>query len=167
MRPAIKRQRDSKCLQVEPRKRVKSLTPDARARTGTGNDDTGKRTDLLACPYYKRDPTKHMECLLRNRLTSTSFVRQHLQRVHCRPIHCSRCGRTFRKEVEQEDHVRERLCNVERFTYPGFGMDQLIKIRKPPRDLNEQERWNTMWRILFPGEPCPEDPYVGSAQEEI
>ncbi|KAK0740180.1 hypothetical protein B0T18DRAFT_417359 [Schizothecium vesticola] len=167
MRPATKRERDIKCVRFEPRKRVKSASPQARTGTGTGTDDTGKRSELLACPFYKHDPTEHMECLLRNRLTSTSFVRQHLQRAHRQPIHCSTCGHKFRKEVELDDHVREARCRHNSFTYPGLNMGQLMQIRKPPRDLDEQGRWNSMWEILFPGEPCPVDPYVGSAQEEI
>lgn len=165
MRPATKRERDIKCVRVEPRKRIKSASPDAR--TGAGTDDPSKRSGLLACPFYKHDPTEHMECLLRNRLTSTSFVRQHLQRAHRQPIHCSRCGLQFRKEVERDDHLVQVRCELNSFTYPGLNTGQLMQIRKPPRDLDEQGRWNSMWEILFPGEPCPGDPYVGSAQEEI
>lgn len=163
MRPATKRERDTKCVRVERRKRIKSASPDARA----GTDDTHKRPKLLACPYYKHDPTRYMDCLLRNRLTSTSFVRQHLQRAHVPPIHCPCCGDTFRKVVDRDDHVRETRCTRKSFTYPGLSEDQLTQIRTPPRDLDERVRWNSMWKILFPGEPCPEDPHVGSAQEEI
>ena len=171
MRPATKRERDIKCVRFEPRKRVKSASPQARASTGTGTGtgtkDTSKRSGLLACPFYKHDPTEHMECLLRNRLTSTSFVRQHLLRAHCQPIHCPCCGRKFREEVERDNHVREVRCTLNSFTYPGLNTGQLTQIRTPPRDLNERVRWNSMWKVLFPGEPCPKDPYVGSAQEEI
>lgn len=163
MRPATKRERDIKCVQVQPRKRVKSASPDVRA----GTDDTHKRPKLLACPYYKHDPTRHMDCLLRNRLTSTSFVRQHLQRAHVLPIHCPCCGDKFRKEADRNDHVREARCTRKSFAYRGLSEDQVTQIRTPPRDLDERVRWNSMWKILFPGEPCPDDPHVGSAQEEI
>ncbi len=164
MPPTKKRARDTKCRvqQTEGRKRVKSSDlEDTLARSG----DTGGR--LLACPFFKHNPTEYIGCLLRHRLTSTSFVKQHLQRVHRQPIHCPACGSAFSNESEQHRHVRQQSCERKDFRHPGINSDQLSQVREPLRGLDERERWNSMWKILFPYEPLPDSPYVGSAEEEI
>lgn len=122
----------------------------------------------LACPYYKRNPLLHQRCLLRNDLTETSFVVQHVERAHPRlPIHCPCCGEIFATRAENDIHVRGRTCNPREFRHEGLTEDQLVALRIPRRNLNEVERWYSLWDILFPGEPRPASPYVSEPFVEI
>ncbi|KAK3381244.1 hypothetical protein B0H63DRAFT_523972 [Podospora didyma] len=168
----------------EPYKRARSAKSNASAAKGTknGKDSGSVPTNkpkkppkavsgdvrLLACPCYKHNPIAHMMCLLRNSLTETCFVVQHLERSHPKqPIHCPVCGRTFDTRTDCNDHIGRRLCEPRTFQHPGFTDDQLRGLRQPRRNLNEAERWYCLWDILYPGKPRPASPYVGSPFEEM
>ena len=144
----------------------------------------------LGCPFYKRNPLRHMDCLLRNQLTETSFVVQHLERSHRQPIHCPLCSRVFNSRAECDGHIRlQSCCSVcgqefatrEEFTHhaqalscemretrcEGMTDDEVIRLRVPRRHLNEPERWYNIWDIVFSDTPHPDSPYVSSVPEEI
>lgn len=123
---------------------------------------------LLACPFYKRNPIRHLRCLLRNVLTETSFVVQHLERGHpVQPIHCPVCGLTFEHERVQQQHVRERTCERRDFHFEGLTTDQKAAIRRNRRGLDVSQRWYELWDILYPGEPRPNSIYVADPFTEF
>jgi hypothetical protein len=151
----------------------------ASADTGDGgahsSSCTGSRT--LACPYYKSFPTQFTRCLFRNQLTSTSFVLQHLNRCHMRPIQCPICNQSFDKANERDQHLRQQTCRPEAGPIQGSladngweGIDahQLALLRgRPKRGLTEAERWYAIWNVLFPHTPRPDSPYITSPEDEI
>lgn len=123
---------------------------------------------LLACPYYKFNPLEHNRCLLRNRLTDTSFVVQHVLRTHNRqPIHCPVCGNVFDTHTERDSHIQAQSCERREVRYEGLTQDQVNRLRVPRRHLNEVKRWFSIWDIIFPNTPRPDSPYVGSEAEEM
>ncbi len=144
----------------------------------------------LACPFYKLNPIKHMDCLLRNQITETSFVVQHLERCHRQPIHCplcnrafktraecdrhillqsccSSCGRAFSTREECTNHTQARSCESREVRCEGLTDDDFTRLRGSRRHLNEAQRWYSIWDIVFPDNPHPESPYVSSVPEEI
>ncbi|KAK0620593.1 hypothetical protein B0T14DRAFT_521775 [Immersiella caudata] len=124
---------------------------------------------LFGCPLYKFDPIKHRNCLVTNRLTSFSYVVQHLQRYHpVQPIHCPICGETFATREACNNHISSpRSCSPRDFHHPGLTEDQLRAIRHRRNGLDdEQSRWFDLWDGMFPETRRPDSPYVlGEAQE--
>ncbi len=150
-------------------------------------DDGGRH---LACPFYKFNPVQHMDCLLRHQITETSFVVQHLERCHRKPIHCPVCDREFKTRAECDSHIRlqsccsvcgqgfstreecinhmqARACKMRDVRSGGLTDDEFTKLRVSRRKLNEVERWFAIWDIVFPDTPRPDSPYVSSVPEEI
>jgi hypothetical protein len=122
----------------------------------------------LACPCYKYNPIRYLDCLLRNCLSDTSFVVQHLERGHPhQPIHCPICGEVFDTHHDRDSHIRLQSCEQRNFRHEGLTTDQLRQLRQNRRTLNEVERWYCLWDILYPTTPRPDSPYVGSVLEEI
>ncbi len=123
---------------------------------------------LFGCPFYKYNPIQHKDCLLRNRLTETSFVVQHLARSHkSQPIHCPICGEMFDRRNDCDDHIRLQSCERRIFHHKGLTEDQLNHLREPRRGLNEADRWYRLWNIIFPNILPPDSPYVGTEYEEM
>ncbi|KAH8878582.1 hypothetical protein GQ53DRAFT_93426 [Thozetella sp. PMI_491] len=123
---------------------------------------------LLACPCYKYNPIRYLGCLLRNRLTDTAFVVQHLERGHERqPIHCSTCGTIFQARDACHDHILRMECERQSFCYDGITENQLRRLRENRRTFNEVERWYCLWEVMYPASPRPDSPYVGSPLEEM
>ncbi len=163
----------------EPHKRTQSRR-DKEKPADKGEDKNDKKIPmkrrktnleggrLLACPFFKFNPIRHMECMLRNRLKDLPFVVQHVLRSHeLQPIHCLVCGEAFRSHDECDSHTKTGSCERRAFEYPGLTQDQQAELRKPRRHLNEEQRWFAVWDIAFPGSPQPDSPYVGSEVEEI
>lgn len=114
----------------------------------------------FACPYYKHDPIAHRFCLLRQTLTATNYVKQHLDRYHLPPIHCPTCGEVFKKRSERDEHIRDLGCERRDFSHPGMTLQQQEALKRTARNVTQEQRWYAIWDILFPGEPRPASPYV-------
>ena len=190
---------------IGPRGRYKGLQP-ARNRSNQVRDAEDDNESIaagkskrrkkdcnggyLACPFYKRNPLQHMDCLLRNQLTETSFVVQHLERCHRQPIHCPLCNRVFKTRAECDRHIRlqsccslcgqvfttreectqhtqARSCERREVRCEGLTDDEVARLRVSRRHLNEPQRWYDIWDIVFDDTPHPDSPYVSSVPEEI
>lgn len=139
-----------------------------------GTVDDGK---LLACPYSKFDPARYSElntiemqyrgcssCFL----TTIPRLKQHLYRVHSRPLHyCSCCFQSFQTAVILDTHARSRSCTVSPSPFEEkMTTDQMTEIkRRTPRE-ERSKSWFTIFRILFPRAELPQTPFVGQYSEE-
>lgn len=59
-------------------------------------------------------------------------------------------------------HMKETPCTPTDFCYEGITPDQatLLRNSNTGTSRNEVDRWQTMWRILFPHVPLPASPYA-------
>ncbi|CEJ86335.1 hypothetical protein VHEMI04078 [[Torrubiella] hemipterigena] len=128
---------------------------------GEGPSRAKDNHDILACPFYKRDPLKYSACsqLI---LREVSRVKQHLWRSHQVPIHCVLCNKTFSSEIERDEHIRQRSHCKEKEPkiWVGVTTEQKVLLRRRV-DVGKpkSEQWYQMYAVLFPGEPLPENPY--------
>jgi hypothetical protein len=88
-------------------------------------------------------------------------LRLHLDRVHSVPVHCPNCYVVFRNNIEGRDrHVREGTCQTVSECYLE-GIDEAtmrnIK-RRVTGGKSVQERWYSIFTLLFPGSKKPESP---------
>lgn len=84
----------------------------------------------------------------------TDSRREHLHRNHALPLHCLRCGKIMKSEVDLGMHQRQAdICAIQHFELPeGFNKEQEEKLRKRRRYESEEEKWSDMYLILFPDE---------------
>ncbi|EOO03268.1 putative het and ankyrin domain protein [Phaeoacremonium minimum UCRPA7] len=161
----------------DPYRRPKSGAGRANQRKiileGGGNNDNEDNQDQdsglsLGCPFWKHDPVRHKDCL-KYRLTSTSYMLQHFDRVHpTQPFHCAICGECFESPGERDAHMRDVACKRTEFCHPGLTADQSHQLRLARNKLNEAERWYAMYDIIFPSSTRrPTSPYVGTYDEEL
>ncbi|KAI8215536.1 hypothetical protein K4K52_006297 [Colletotrichum sp. SAR 10_76] len=126
---------------------------------------------FLACPYYKLDPIKYLNCFKRFHLKRIKDVKQHLNRKHsASELYCPTCWRTFINRVERDSHVTSRTCSIQdQPPVDGDIMnpDQQKAIAKRDIGPHEAEQWYNIWRILFPGKDEPESPYLGTELQEV
>ncbi|KUI67561.1 hypothetical protein VM1G_02874 [Cytospora mali] len=139
----------------------------AALRTGPAKGD--KRRDQLACPFQKRNPHKHQDCL-KYSLHRIKDVKQHVYRRHRQPdCYCARCSTVFETMAERDEHIRVAECalsSVPRFE--GISDEQKQKLCKSSsRGLDHEKQWFEMWDIIFPGEEHPASAFVGSYTEEM
>ncbi|KAH8747438.1 hypothetical protein F5882DRAFT_265966, partial [Hyaloscypha sp. PMI_1271] len=130
----------------------------------------------FACPYRKHDPRTYCHrircwrpCALTPLETIARF-RGHLYRYH-RIFQCLRCKVLQTNEDELKKHVLEvKGCEVkEGRPVEGITSDiekQLKSRKKTHRNQTEAERWQEMYRILFPMEEVP-SPYFEAIQDNI
>ncbi|KUI62536.1 hypothetical protein VP1G_09672 [Cytospora mali] len=140
-----------------------------RAAPRTSPIEGDKRRDQLACPFRKRNPHKHQDCL-KYSLHRIKDVKQHVYRRHRQPdYYCPRCSDVFETMDERDEHIRVAKCalsSVPRFE--GISDEQRQRLCKSSsRGLNHQDQWFEMWDIIFPGEERPASALVGSYTEEM
>ncbi|KZL64216.1 hypothetical protein CI238_00613 [Colletotrichum incanum] len=144
-------------------------------KTNTKRDTGGNfelpPTKFFACPYFKRDPVKHLKCFMRFKLKRVKDVKQHLYRKHSLSEHyCPLCWATFDRRSDYDDHIRKQSCQQQAMPekYGDFmTVDQKKAIsRRTDSGLNEHEQWYNVWRVLFPNEDKPSSPYLKSTEFE-
>ncbi|KAI5456709.1 hypothetical protein BGZ63DRAFT_457996 [Mariannaea sp. PMI_226] len=116
----------------------------------------GLTAPKLACPFYRRNPKKHLK--LRSCAgpgwASIHRVKEHIYRCHMLPIHCPRCGMVFSSESLLKTHQRlPEGCAVQLVNFPeGIDKEQEVLLRKRKKKGTEEEKWFDVYRILFPDE---------------
>ncbi|OTA92612.1 hypothetical protein M434DRAFT_387044 [Hypoxylon sp. CO27-5] len=154
-----KRQRGKRSDGDRPGRRGSKRTPVPNA---PGHGDTSG--PHWACPFYLHNRQENWRCL-GFRLKRIGDVRQHIRRKHVVPIHCPICGAEFANENLRIEHINASYCQQHLFNLPGATVDQIVAMKRAADDGNastDVERWFEIWRILFPGIPEPESPYVPS-----
>ncbi|KAK1829902.1 hypothetical protein QBC39DRAFT_383841 [Podospora conica] len=115
-------------------KRVKKEQPDFQ------------RPRYFACPFWKLDPNKHWECILK-KMTSISYVKQHLLRRHTPDFYCHRCYATFPDGQTYDQHVLQATCfRDESVTFEGVTQQQSRNLSKKVAGTVETQ-WFAMWKI--------------------
>ncbi|RTE84096.1 hypothetical protein BHE90_001449 [Fusarium euwallaceae] len=118
---------------------------------------------FLACPFWKLDPDKHWECFLK-KITTVSYVKQHLSRRHTPTLYCQRCLTIFDHAESHHQHVFGEPCTPRPLArLDGISPDQSLQLSKKSKGTTE-EQWYAIWGILFPEERRPLSIYVGSDQ---
>ncbi|KAF4454895.1 hypothetical protein F53441_2688 [Fusarium austroafricanum] len=107
-------------------------------------DHQGKRS--YACPYFRLDPIRHIECLSR-KLYRIQDVKQHLSRRH----------------YEDSGRAPKSAGNILGVTLPT---QKELKARSN-RKRSPEDQWHKIWRTLFK-RPLPnQGPYLRTTKEEI
>ncbi|KAF5589017.1 uncharacterized protein FSUBG_11268 [Fusarium subglutinans] len=96
----------------------------------------------FACPYFRLDPVRHIECLSR-KLYRIQDVKQHLSRRH---------------------YIKRDYSDNTRGVNPRT--QKVLKLRLDRR-LSPEGQWHEIWRTLFDGTLPREGPYLGNSKEEI
>ncbi|KAH8892749.1 hypothetical protein GQ53DRAFT_805713 [Thozetella sp. PMI_491] len=132
-----------------------------------GREET--RHKMLACPFWKSDPTKHRACFTM-KLHGIPRVKQHLTRNHT-PIFCQRCLTIFEDDDGLERHLesqetagctRKSLAQLD-----GVSPRQQRELsRKSDPSQTEPEKWFAIWDIVLPGRPRPSSPYMDDQLSE-
>jgi hypothetical protein len=93
--------------------------------------------------------------------------REHLYRRHLLPPQCHRCCTSFSNDVALREHQRDaRGCNVREQVPPeGFDKEQERRLKSKKKSQTyqtEEEKWKSVYRILFPddGEADIPTPYI-------
>lgn len=115
----------------------------------------------FACPFYKLDSAKHWECILK-KMTSISYVKQHLLRRHTPDFYCHRCYAIFPDAQTYDHHVLQASCfRDESAKFEGITQHQSRQLSRKVTGTVETQ-WFAMWRVLFPDDPPPTSIYVDS-----
>ncbi|OIW32952.1 hypothetical protein CONLIGDRAFT_156815 [Coniochaeta ligniaria NRRL 30616] len=130
----------------------------------------------MACPYFKRNPVKYNRSVCCGPgFLGLHRVKEHVYRKHSTPDHCCpRCRSTFKTEAQLNDHMRsETPCDIvskmEEEEECNPEQQRLLRARTNTTTLTDEERWRTMYTILFPNTTTVPSPYYddGPAQEKI
>ncbi|KAK2058723.1 hypothetical protein LY76DRAFT_47978 [Colletotrichum caudatum] len=143
----------------------------ANKRQNTGGTSEMPAAKFFACPYFKRDPVRHLKCFMRFKLKRVKDVKQHLYRKHSLPEHCCPlCWAAFGCRSDYDSHMRRRSCQAQEMPgeYGGFmTVDQKKAISKrTDGGLDEHGQWYNVWKVLFPDEDRPASPYLKSTELE-
>ncbi|CEJ94811.1 hypothetical protein VHEMI10320 [[Torrubiella] hemipterigena] len=123
---------------------------------------------LFACPFCKWKPLLYTKCqgpLLR----AVHRVKQHLRRRHLVPIHCQSCNTVFKTQSELGVHARQRPpCEVqEPISWEGLTAKQFEQLgKRGDTTKSEEDQWYDVFKMLFPGYPLPDSPYINSLHSE-
>jgi hypothetical protein len=122
---------------------------------------------VLACPFWKLDPSEHRRCL-RVTMKDTSRVKQHLTRKHATDYYCERCMAVFPDSATHQTHIQAaQSCRPGSHNFTNITHQQQRQLsRKSKPGLSEMERWFGIWDIVFPGQPRPTSPYLDTNMSE-
>ncbi|KAG9237203.1 hypothetical protein BJ875DRAFT_454343 [Amylocarpus encephaloides] len=138
------------------------------------NDDPISK---FSCPFRKRDPRRygiytHRTCT-QGYWTTMARLKEHLYRCHQTPLHCKRCGKVFKSQPLLDMHIVAdvtEICRVIQGSAPaGVTPENELKLRSKKKSrpgMTEKERWEDIYRILFPDEAIP-SPYFEEPQDEV
>ncbi|TQV93480.1 hypothetical protein IF1G_08058 [Cordyceps javanica] len=131
-----------------------------------------ERESTFACPFYRRWPTRHIECMNR-KLTRIQDVKQHIYRRHSKPpFYCPTCAKVFSSPDPRDYHIRQITCTPaavsSKRSSDGISaqVQETLKNRLSRR-LSPVEQWYSIWDLIFPGEAAPLNAHVGSIVTEM
>ncbi|KAK7964449.1 hypothetical protein PG988_011423 [Apiospora saccharicola] len=126
----------------------------------------------LACPFYKHNPHKYVDCLIYSSFDELKHLKAHLERNHkWDDCYCPICGMMFKDPKQRDHHVRERSCVQRELFHSGVRPDQQEKIDKIAGDRRihktKTDKWYRIWEVVFPTEEAPDSPYLGWVEKEM
>ncbi|KAF4954479.1 hypothetical protein FGADI_5258 [Fusarium gaditjirri] len=149
------------------RKADDSREPHKRIRTSM-TADTNKRLETYACPYYRKDPERHLDCI-NLKMLRISDVKQHLKRRHTFNHSCTRCFKGFSSSTEYEEHVLQQACPIVECNNNDSlspTAQEALKDRVD-RSSSSEHQWHQMSKILFGELGLSLNPYQDGVFKEI
>ncbi|CZR46172.1 uncharacterized protein FPRO_11619 [Fusarium proliferatum ET1] len=141
--------------------------PHKRSRTSV-TTDTDKRLETFACPYYRKEPERYLDCL-NLKMLRISDVKQHLKRRHTFNYSCTRCFEGFLSSNTYEEHVLLKSCPITECNN-NYGLSpvaqQALKDRVD-RSSSPERQWHEISRILFGKLGLSLNPYQDGVFKEI
>ncbi|KAF5665501.1 hypothetical protein FHETE_6613 [Fusarium heterosporum] len=133
----------------------------------------------FACPFYSHDPERYetSRSCCGPGWETVHRVKEHIFRSHRLPEHqCRRCFKEFEGEEALSRHSRSAVaCKVQARNSQLEGIDasqeRLLHARAkksntgPDQKKIEEERWNEVYRIIFPNESQAPSPYYNRSQK--
>ncbi|EQB44423.1 hypothetical protein CGLO_16829 [Colletotrichum gloeosporioides Cg-14] len=121
----------------------------------------GKEFLEIACPFFKKDPSKYSECLKRHRLKKIEEVKEHLWQQHRIPFYCPICKRDFPTARGRDRHIVDRICAIQEvFPFEGVSDDQRRQLFRNRKGLGLNKQWFQLWKLLLPGKAAPSSPFI-------
>ncbi|KAH8679414.1 hypothetical protein BGZ61DRAFT_535808 [Ilyonectria robusta] len=138
-------------------------------RGQSNNDAAEENTRFWACLYYASDQHNHFHCLGKYKLRRFADIMQHLERYHRLPrFYCPKCWHKQKTKTAQDAHIRD--CSSPNLPPPeqlyDDKVDQLKDMLKSRRGSADEDKWFSMWDMIFPGRPRPHSPYVEQGMAE-
>ncbi|GKU04515.1 hypothetical protein FLAG1_06064 [Fusarium langsethiae] len=122
----------------------------------------------FACPFFKHSPNKFIgerSCCGPGWI-NVQRVKEHIFRRHRAPeFQCARCLTEFEHHSQLDDHRRSTVaCEVRDKPSAPLHVDegtmQLLKQRKKSSSpLTEKDKWDTVYKIIFPNDTQIPSPY--------
>ncbi|KAI5925599.1 hypothetical protein F4810DRAFT_57017 [Camillea tinctor] len=106
---------------------------------------------ILACPFYRHNPTEYLSCLRYSSLSNIENVVQYLEDIHYQHPYCPTCHVLFITAGERDGHIRSRQCSPQAATW-SIG----ITYREMQDIIDETNvrkvttlRWFSIWGVVF------------------
>ncbi|KAF2179170.1 hypothetical protein K469DRAFT_754059 [Zopfia rhizophila CBS 207.26] len=123
----------------------------------------------LKCPYYQKSPEEYTRAACSGQgFADMAKLKDHLKRVHTRPLKCMRCWDEMTSIQERDRHLQtdpicknrseppdDRIC-AQRLQELNFNGGPFTGAR------NVEEKWKILFRILFPAEANVPSPFYQS-----
>ncbi|TQV90267.1 hypothetical protein IF1G_11026 [Cordyceps javanica] len=126
----------------------------------------------FACPFYRRWPTRHFECMNR-KLSRIQDVKQHIYRRHSKsPFYCPRCSKVFACPDLRDKHILEARCSPAT-TSSACSSDvisaqvQISLKNRTSRGLSPIDQWYGIWDLIFPDMSRPKNVHFDSLATEM
>ncbi|KAK4038176.1 hypothetical protein C8A01DRAFT_37881 [Parachaetomium inaequale] len=140
----------------------------AKKKKVNPKEKEGNGGKKFACPFCKHDPVKY-------RKTKTCCgpgwddvhrVKEHVYRRHSLKNFCPRCFEHFDKPDLLKKHQRADVpCKLREKSPGGITEEQEKQLRmRAKSNCSEEDRWEEMYRSIFPGEKVP-SPYYDSESD--
>jgi len=150
---------------------------------GDDSDDDGRpkktnKTDIsgqvsqrrLKCPFFQRQPEKYRKAACRGEgFVDMEKLKDHIKRVHTQPLRCSRCWLEMASDAAYSKHLRQNpICEMKEEPHDDRIRQETLKqleFKKAPyaSARNMEEKWNILFRVLFPNDtkiPSPCKPSI-------
>ncbi|KAG4269124.1 hypothetical protein FPRO04_12247 [Fusarium proliferatum] len=149
------------------RKAYDTKAPHKRIRASMATD-TNKRLESFACPYYRKDPERHIDCI-NLKMIRISDVKQHLKRRHTSSYSCTRCFEGFSSSKTYEEHVLEQSCLITECSNNDGVSPVAQQALKGRADISSSPecQWHEICRILFGKPDLSLNPYQDGVFKEI
>ncbi|PNP81447.1 hypothetical protein FNYG_05253 [Fusarium nygamai] len=151
------------------KRRASGFAEDLHDVDEDGYQDPNESVKRFACPYFRKNPERHLECI-NLKMVRISDVKQHLKRRHTAPYPCPRCSEGFLSLNLQEEHILRQNCS------PGSGANwdsvslasQKALQARFRKNLSPEAQWYGIWTILFGvRRPMPKPHLDGVVKEVI
>ncbi|CAG9993204.1 unnamed protein product [Clonostachys byssicola] len=142
-----------------PKRNRPSARTERGLSLGTPSDDV-EITEIFACPFFRRDPVQHIDCLGR-KLKRISDVKQHINRRHLNDIvQCPNCNLTFGSSIDLDEHINLSCCSSATPYTIQQSIPEQLRARAPPGTPIE-DVYSALCGILFGKQETPVQPYLG------